>query len=161
MGSSLEQYIHGLIYTSFYMIWIWNTFDSFDRYIVLSTKHHEGFTMYPSKYSFNWNSVDVGPNKDLISMTALKFYYETVVTIVKSFWEIHWFSDINDCVPLRIMITIVNTLLQCLLGIPLLFLFHISFSKCSWTVINNDFCSRFLFTFATYYLGCLSHQTKC
>ncbi|XP_078339789.1 alpha-L-fucosidase-like [Crassostrea virginica] len=36
------------------------------KYIVLSTKHHEGFTMYPSKYSFNWNSVDVGPNKDLI-----------------------------------------------------------------------------------------------
>ncbi|XP_052677337.1 alpha-L-fucosidase-like isoform X2 [Crassostrea angulata] len=36
------------------------------KYVVLSTKHHEGFTMYPSKYSFNWNSVDVGPNKDLI-----------------------------------------------------------------------------------------------
>ncbi|XP_061187736.1 alpha-L-fucosidase-like [Saccostrea echinata] len=36
------------------------------KYVVLSTKHHEGFTMYPSKYSFNWNSVDVGPKQDLI-----------------------------------------------------------------------------------------------
>lgn len=161
MGSSLEQYIHGLIYTSFYMIWIWNTFDSFDRYIVLSTKHHEGFTMYPSKYSFNWNSVDVGPNKDLISMTALKFYYETVVT-KQSLSQYERFTDylISIIVLIPLAIIIPNTLLQCLL-VPLLFLFHIGFSKCSWTVINNDFCSRFLFTFATYYLGCLSHQTKC
>ena len=29
-------------------------------------RHHEGFTNWPSRYSFNWNSVDVGPARDLV-----------------------------------------------------------------------------------------------
>ncbi|KAG7155956.1 alpha-L-fucosidase-like [Homarus americanus] len=36
------------------------------RYVVLTSKHHEGFTNWPSKYSWNWNSMDVGPKKDLV-----------------------------------------------------------------------------------------------
>ncbi|OAD52751.1 Alpha-L-fucosidase, partial [Eufriesea mexicana] len=51
------------------------------KYIVLTSKHHEGYTLWPSKYSFSWNSVDVGPKKDLIGelaiairdLTSLKF----------------------------------------------------------------------------------------
>ncbi|XP_031826221.1 alpha-L-fucosidase [Nomia melanderi] len=51
------------------------------KYIVLTSKHHEGYTLWPSKYSFSWNSMDVGPQKDLIgelatairSSTNLKF----------------------------------------------------------------------------------------
>jgi len=35
------------------------------RYIVLTSKHHEGFTLWPSAQSWNWNSVDVGPHRDL------------------------------------------------------------------------------------------------
>lgn len=33
---------------------------------MLTSKHHEGYTLYPSTYSFSWNSVDVGPHRDII-----------------------------------------------------------------------------------------------
>lgn len=36
------------------------------RYVVPSSKHHEGFTLFPSNFSWNWNSKDVGANRDLI-----------------------------------------------------------------------------------------------
>jgi alpha-L-fucosidase len=39
--------------------------DAGARYVVLTSKHHEGFTLWPSRQSWNWNSVDVGPHRDL------------------------------------------------------------------------------------------------
>ena len=36
------------------------------KYVVLTSKHHEGYTMWPSKYSFNWNAMDVGAHRDLL-----------------------------------------------------------------------------------------------
>ncbi|XP_077052389.1 tissue alpha-L-fucosidase-like [Siphateles boraxobius] len=36
------------------------------KYVVLTSKHHEGFTNWGSPYSWNWNSVDNGPHRDLV-----------------------------------------------------------------------------------------------
>jgi alpha-L-fucosidase len=35
------------------------------KYIVLTSKHQDGFTLWPSQQSWNWKSVDVGPHRDL------------------------------------------------------------------------------------------------
>ncbi|KAK6052329.1 Alpha-L-fucosidase, partial [Cooperia oncophora] len=36
------------------------------KYFVLTSKHHEGFTMWPSRTSWNWNAVDIGPKRDIV-----------------------------------------------------------------------------------------------
>lgn len=40
------------------------------KYIVPTTKHHEGFCNWPSATSFNWNSMDIGPHRDIIGEIA-------------------------------------------------------------------------------------------
>ncbi|CAH1794581.1 unnamed protein product, partial [Owenia fusiformis] len=64
------------------------------RYIVLSSKHHEGFTHWPSNVSFNWNSLDVGPHRDLIGdlASAIRSRTNTHFGLYHSLFE--WFHPL-------------------------------------------------------------------
>ncbi|NNM05215.1 MAG: hypothetical protein HKO65_08945 [Gemmatimonadetes bacterium] len=36
------------------------------RYVVLVSKHHDGYALWPSEYSPGWNSLEVGPKRNLV-----------------------------------------------------------------------------------------------
>lgn len=36
------------------------------KYVVLTSKHHEGYTLWKSNTSWNWNSVDIGPHRNIL-----------------------------------------------------------------------------------------------
>ena len=49
-------------------LWAGLFVESGARYVVLTSKHHDGFCLWPTKSPFkkNWNSMDVGPKRDLV-----------------------------------------------------------------------------------------------
>lgn len=84
------------------------------KYVVLTSKHHDGFCLWPSAQSWNWNSVDVGPHRDLcgdltraVKARGLKmtFYYSLYEwfhplykTDVKRYVDQHMLPQIKDLV---------------------------------------------------------------
>ncbi|KAK3917900.1 Alpha-L-fucosidase [Frankliniella fusca] len=71
------------------------------KYVVLTSKHHEGFTLWPSKYSYSWNAKDIGAHRDLVGELAAALRSNTNITfgLYHSLYEwFHplWLSDKNN-----------------------------------------------------------------
>lgn len=64
------------------------------RYVVLTSKHHEGFTNWPSSVAFNWNSLAVGPKRDLVGDLAAAIRQKTDIHfgVYHSLFE--WFNPL-------------------------------------------------------------------
>ncbi|XP_017021367.1 putative alpha-L-fucosidase [Drosophila kikkawai] len=68
--------------------------DSGARYVVLTSKHHDGFTLWPSKSSFGWNSVDVGPKRDIIKELAAAVRKESNLKFGLYYSLFEWFNPL-------------------------------------------------------------------
>ena len=68
------------------------------KYIVLTSKHHDGFTLWPSKeanrsWGFAWNAMDVGPRRDLLG-DLFKAVRKTSVRAGMYYSLYEWFNPL-------------------------------------------------------------------
>ena len=107
-------YGKGFQYEDFVPMWkaeLWNPDEwaelfkkSGARYVLLVSKHHDGYCLWPSKFAPGWNSVETGPHRDIcgelteaVRKQGLKmgFYYS--LPEWKS--DIHrWYVDPDDSI---------------------------------------------------------------
>ncbi|XP_045861781.1 plasma alpha-L-fucosidase isoform X1 [Meles meles] len=64
------------------------------KYIVLTSKHHEGFTLWGSQYSWNWNAVDEGPKRDLIKELEVAIRKRTDLRFGLYYSLFEWFHPL-------------------------------------------------------------------
>ncbi|MBN1342380.1 MAG: alpha-L-fucosidase [Phycisphaerae bacterium] len=84
------------------------------RYVVLTSKHHDGFCLWPAPDSPGWNSVEAGPKRDLCGDLAkavrskglkmgyyyslYEWYHPVYRSDVKRYVETHMMPQIKDLV---------------------------------------------------------------
>lgn len=61
---------------------------------MLTSKHHEGFCLWPSKVSFNWNAKDIGPKRDLVGALANSIRKRTDIRFGLYHSLFEWFNPI-------------------------------------------------------------------
>ncbi|XP_054732680.1 putative alpha-L-fucosidase [Anastrepha obliqua] len=66
--------------------------DSGARYVVLTSKHHDGYTLWPSTASFSWNSMDIGPKRDIIRELSTAIRKETSLKFGLYYSLFEWFN---------------------------------------------------------------------
>lgn len=64
------------------------------KYIVLTSKHHEGYCLWPSKNSWNWNSADLGPKRDLVGDLAKSIRNRTSIRFGLYHSLFEWFNPL-------------------------------------------------------------------
>merc|ERR1711962_334774 len=63
------------------------------KYLVFTSKHHDGFSNWPSSRNFGWNSRDIGPKRDVIGELAEAFQHVDVrFGLYHSLFE--WFNPL-------------------------------------------------------------------
>ncbi|KAK7603142.1 hypothetical protein V9T40_003141 [Parthenolecanium corni] len=64
------------------------------RYVVLTSKHHEGYALWPSTFSFSWNSVDVGPHRNIVDELATAIRNRTNLKFGLYHSRYEWFNPL-------------------------------------------------------------------
>ncbi|BFZ02821.1 hypothetical protein BsWGS_05860 [Bradybaena similaris] len=64
------------------------------NYLVLVSKHAEGFANWPSNYSWNWNAGDVGPKRDLVGDLADAIRQKTSIKFGVYHCLYEWFNPL-------------------------------------------------------------------
>lgn len=72
------------------------------RYVILVSKHHDGYALWPSKYAPGWNSMEVGPERDIVgelSKSVREAGLKMGIYYSLTEWNnpLHrWYTDPND-----------------------------------------------------------------
>jgi alpha-L-fucosidase len=107
-----KYYGEDFTYEDFAPLWKAELFDAHEwaeifenagaKYIILVSKHHDGFCLWPSEFQPGWNSVDIGPKRNIVGELAeavrgrdIRFglYY----SLAEWNHPLHrWYTDPND-----------------------------------------------------------------